>query len=123
MTQILVEVPDELVRAILALPKSERPEGDLAESITHFVRRGLANKAKAMLDEGAQVDLLYSLMQRIKALAVGHKFTLNDLTDDLQLHPNTKKMLGRKLAQAANEATLFRNVGKTAQNLITYERI
>lgn len=121
MTQILVNVPDELVKELLDLPKGERCD-TLEATITAYVRKGLSKTSATIIPVEHLEDKLQSLLRKIEEMPSGKEFTTRELLADDGLHPNTRKALGRALAGEAQESEVFELIGKTQQNLSQYRR-
>lgn len=121
MPKLLLEVPDELVKELLDLPKGES-FGTLEENITAYIRKGLSKSNGTIIPVDQLEDKLAYMLGQIEAMPVGKEFTTRDLLADDGLHANTRKALGRALAGEAQENEMFELVGKTQQNLSQYRR-
>jgi hypothetical protein len=121
MTQILVNVPDELVKQLLDLPKSERCN-TLEETITTYVRKGLSKTSATIIPVEQLEDKLQSMIRTIEEFPSGEKFTVPGLLAHDNVHPDTRKLLGKLLSGEARESKVFELVGKTQANLSQYRR-
>lgn len=121
MPKLLLEVPDELVKELLDLPKGES-FGTLEENITAYIRKGLSKSNGTIIPIDQLEDKLRLMIDYIISMPAGKEFTTRDLLAEDGLHPNTRKALGRALAGEAQESELFELVGKTQQNLSQYRR-
>lgn len=117
------DLPDDLVRQILAIAEKEYKGKTLSEVVVELTKRGLAN---ARLPDRINIAELNNMVDRrfgsLKEFEVGRQFSTPDLFELDKFHPTDAKLIGKRFAEIARGSNFVKCVGRTQANLAIYER-
>lgn len=119
---LVLDIPDDLMRQVFDLPKSERGE-TLSDTLNMLVRKGLAKTEFHDLSEGERDRILGLMFFTARDFPIGKVFTTPELTAEINLSPTDRKWFGRAFANAVKNCQYVSACEKTAQNLSQYVRV